>query len=74
MRKIGLALVVAGFGTAAAADSGIGTDEDARAITAAVTKGDAVPGWYRYGTQKECSHNCYNEWSVPGDVLVMICR
>ena len=73
MRKIGLALVVAGFGTAAVADNALGTDEDTRAIAAAA-EGDAVLGWYRHGTKKEYSHNCNSEWSVPGEVLVMICR
>ncbi|MCU0905951.1 MAG: hypothetical protein MUF73_00580 [Rhodobacteraceae bacterium] len=45
-----------------------------RIASAADAKSDAVLEWYHYDTEAEYTYNCYSEWAVAGDVLVMVCR
>jgi len=45
-----------------------------RIVAAADASSDAVLEWYHYDTETEYTYQCYSEWSVPGEVLVMVCR
>ncbi len=45
-----------------------------RIVAAADAQDEAVLEWYHYDTEAEYTYNCYSEWAVPGDVLVMVCR
>ena len=45
-----------------------------RIVAAADASSDAILEWYHYDTEAEYTYQCYSEWSVPGDVLVMVCR
>lgn len=45
-----------------------------RIVAAADTSSDAILEWYHYDTEAEYTYQCYSEWSVPGDVIVMVCR
>lgn len=45
-----------------------------RIVAAADTNSEAIVEWFHYETEAEYTYHCYSEWSVPGDVLVMVCR
>ncbi|MEM9709697.1 MAG: hypothetical protein AAF871_13010 [Pseudomonadota bacterium] len=45
-----------------------------RIVAAADAGSDAILEWYHYDTEAEYTYNCYSEWAVPGDVLIMVCR
>lgn len=45
-----------------------------RIVAAADASSDAVLEWYHYDTEAEYTYLCHSEWSVPGDVIVMVCR
>jgi len=45
-----------------------------RIVAAADASSDAILEWYHYDTEAEYTYQCYSEWSVPGDVIVMVCR
>ncbi|MDB2407879.1 hypothetical protein N9W17_05075 [Jannaschia sp.] len=45
-----------------------------RITAAADVEGDAILEWYHYDTEAEYTYNCYSQWAVADDVLVMVCR